>query len=57
MTVLLQACAIVAAPMIAFGFHAIWSAPLGWEDDAGFHVVGSELQDLRETHGERNTIA
>lgn len=60
MTVLLQACAIVAAPMLAFGFYAIWSAPLGYEDDAGFHVLGiggGELRNLRETHGERNTIA
>ncbi len=35
---LLQACAIVAAPMIAFGFYAIWSAPLGYEDHTGFHL-------------------
>lgn len=38
MTVLLQACAIVAAATALPLAYAFWSAPYGWEDDSGFHL-------------------
>lgn len=60
MTVLLQACAIVATLIVLPLAYAFWSAPLGYEDDAGFHdlgIGGGELRNLRETHVGSDTVS